>query len=115
MPTEGLIDWRTVQQSQRLALPFCSAFCSAKPNVAAAQRCRVPSGRLGVSMHGLSALRWVSFGRHKCKPKLNNLNHSKISQLYADLRKESMAGGMPIAVRLIRLILCVTHSLLGDH
>ena len=44
-------------------------------------------------------LRWRWFTRHKCKPKLNNLNHSKISQLYADLRKESMAGGMPIAVR----------------
>ncbi len=66
-------------------------------------------------MHGLSALRWVSFGRHKCKPKLNNLNHSKISQLYADLRKESMAGGMPIAVRFGYTFATVTHSLLGNH
>lgn len=54
--------------------------------------------------------KYIVYARHKCKPKLGNLNTAKISRLYADLRKESIVGGMPIAVRHMESIIRMSEA-----
>ncbi|TIC30661.1 MCM-domain-containing protein [Wallemia mellicola] len=44
--------------------------------------------------------KYIMFARERCKPKLHQLDQDKLSRLYADLRRESLAtGSFPITVR----------------
>lgn len=44
--------------------------------------------------------KYIMYAREKVKPKLYDMDHEKISQLFADLRRESLAtGSFPITVR----------------
>lgn len=40
------------------------------------------------------------YARERCRPRLNDVDQEKLSRLYADLRRESLAtGSFPITVR----------------
>jgi DNA replication licensing factor MCM2 len=44
--------------------------------------------------------KYIMYAKEKVKPKLHNLDQEKLSRLYADLRRESLAtGSFPITVR----------------
>jgi len=55
--------------------------------------------------------KYMMYARTHCHPKLSKIDHDKISQLYAELRRESMVtGGIPIAVRHIESIIRMSEA-----
>lgn len=55
--------------------------------------------------------KYIMFARTSVSPKLANIDKDKISSLYLDLRKESMAsGGMPIALRHLESIVRLSEA-----
>lgn len=55
--------------------------------------------------------KYIMYARTHCHPKLTRIDHDKISQLYAELRRESMVtGGIPIAVRHIESIIRMSEA-----
>ncbi|KAJ1449724.1 MCM2/3/5 family-domain-containing protein [Pelagophyceae sp. CCMP2097] len=64
--------------------------------------------------------KYVAYARDTCRPRLQSIDQTKISRLYADLRRESVTcGGVPIAVRhlesLIRMSEAHAKMHLRDH
>ena len=50
--------------------------------------------------------KYILYARKYVHPKLNEIDKEKVSQFYADIRKESnIVGGIPIAVRHIESVL----------
>ena len=55
--------------------------------------------------------KYIMYARTHCHPKLTRIDHDKIAQLYAELRRESMVtGGIPIAVRHIESIIRMSEA-----
>ena len=55
--------------------------------------------------------KYIHFARSTCHPQLTDIDKSKIANLYADLRRESMVtGGIPIAVRHIESIIRMSEA-----
>jgi len=55
--------------------------------------------------------KYIRYARTMCHPKLTNIDDDKISRLYADLRRESVASGsIPIAVRHIESIIRMSEA-----
>lgn len=55
--------------------------------------------------------KYIMYAKSSVSPKLANIDKDKISQLYVDLRKESMAsGGMPIALRHLESIVRLSEA-----
>lgn len=55
--------------------------------------------------------KYIMYARSSVSPKLANMDREKISALYIDLRKESMAsGGMPIALRHLESIVRLAEA-----
>lgn len=55
--------------------------------------------------------KYIMYAKSSVAPKLANIDKDKISQLYVDLRKESMAsGGMPIALRHLESIVRLSEA-----
>jgi DNA replication licensing factor MCM2 len=55
--------------------------------------------------------KYIHYAREHCHPRLTRVDHDKISQLYAELRRESMVtGGIPIAVRHIESIIRMSEA-----
>lgn len=55
--------------------------------------------------------KYVIYAKYHCKPKLHNIDKSKIIKFYAQLRNKSMSGsGIPIAVRHIESILRMAEA-----
>lgn len=51
------------------------------------------------------------YARDKIKPKLYDIDHEKISRLFADLRRESLAtGSYPITVRLLESMIRMAEA-----
>mmetsp|Transcript_25307 Transcript_25307/g.42404 ORF Transcript_25307/g.42404 Transcript_25307/m.42404 type:complete len:904 (-) Transcript_25307:420-3131(-) len=55
--------------------------------------------------------KYVTFSKMFCKPKLQNADVDKISRVYADLRREFVAGqGVPIAVRHVESLIRMSEA-----
>lgn len=54
--------------------------------------------------------KYILYARTNVKPVFSNLNIEKITHLYSDLRKESMASGLPITVRHIESIIRISEA-----
>ena len=55
--------------------------------------------------------KYILYSRKYVHPKLNEIDKEKVSQFYADIRKESnVVGGIPIAVRHIESVLRMSEA-----
>ncbi|KAL0036084.1 hypothetical protein WJX79_002039 [Trebouxia sp. C0005] len=55
--------------------------------------------------------KYITFAKQNCHPKLANADYEKISQVYAELRRESaISHGMPIAVRHLESIIRMSEA-----
>lgn len=55
--------------------------------------------------------KYIIYARRYIHPKLNEIDKEKVTQFYADIRKESLAvGGIPIAVRHIESVLRMAEA-----
>lgn len=55
--------------------------------------------------------KYIIYARRFCHPKLNEIDKEKVTQFYADIRKESsIVGGIPIAVRHIESVLRMSEA-----
>lgn len=55
--------------------------------------------------------KYIIYSRKYVHPKLNEIDKEKVSQFYADIRKESnIVGGIPIAVRHIESVLRMAEA-----
>lgn len=55
--------------------------------------------------------KYIIYARKYVRPKLNEIDKDKVSQFYADIRKEaSVVGGIPIAVRHIESVLRMAEA-----
>ena len=55
--------------------------------------------------------KYIIYARKFVHPKLNEIDRDKVTQFYADVRKESnVVGGIPIAVRHIESVLRMSES-----
>eukprot|EP00884_Botryococcus_braunii_P021098 jgi/Botrbrau1/7672/Bobra.0159s0114.1 len=60
--------------------------------------------------------KYIDYAKQHCHPKLQNADYDKISQVYADLRKESaISHGMPIAVRHLESIIRMSEAHAAMH
>jgi DNA replication licensing factor MCM2 len=55
--------------------------------------------------------KYVMYARHNVAPIFSEVDFEKVSHLYSDLRKESMASGFPITVRHIESIVRMSEAL----
>jgi DNA replication licensing factor MCM2 len=55
--------------------------------------------------------KYIMYAKRYCHPKLNEIDKEKVTQFYADIRKEStIVGGIPIAVRHIESVLRMAEA-----
>jgi len=55
--------------------------------------------------------KYIIYSREKVRPKLNQMDQDKVSKMYADLRRESMAtGSIPITVRHIESVIRMAEA-----
>ncbi|KAF9761411.1 DNA replication licensing factor Mcm2 [Nosema granulosis] len=54
--------------------------------------------------------KYILYARTNIQPQFSNINIEKITHLYSDLRKESMASGLPITVRHIESIIRISEA-----
>ncbi|KAG9242214.1 putative DNA replication licensing factor mcm2 [Calycina marina] len=55
--------------------------------------------------------KYILYARERCEPKLYNIDEAKISKLFADMRRESLAtGAYPITVRHLEAIIRISES-----
>ena len=55
--------------------------------------------------------KYIIYARKNIHPKLNEIDREKVTQFYADIRRESsVVGGIPIAVRHIESVLRMSES-----
>jgi len=55
--------------------------------------------------------KYLIYARRFIKPKLNEIDQNKITQFYADIRRESnLVGGIPIAVRHIESVIRMSEA-----
>lgn len=55
--------------------------------------------------------KYINYARHKCYPKLYQMDIDKVLRVYADLRRESiLTGSFPITVRHLELILRIAEA-----
>ncbi|CAN3357668.1 DNA replication licensing factor Mcm2p [Diutina catenulata] len=55
--------------------------------------------------------KYINYARHKCYPKLYQMDIDKVSRVYADLRRESIStGSFPITVRHLESILRIAEA-----
>jgi DNA replication licensing factor MCM2 len=55
--------------------------------------------------------KYIIYSRRYVHPKLNEIDKEKVTQFYADIRKESsVVGGIPIGVRHIESVLRMSES-----
>ncbi|KAM3085637.1 MCM DNA helicase complex subunit [Clarireedia jacksonii] len=55
--------------------------------------------------------KYILYAREKCSPKLYNIDEEKVSKLFADMRRESLAtGAYPITVRHLEAIMRISEA-----
>ncbi|KAJ8603544.1 hypothetical protein CTAYLR_004887 [Chrysophaeum taylorii] len=55
--------------------------------------------------------KYVTYARETCRPRLQQIDQSKVSRLYADLRRESITcGGVPVAVRHLESLIRIAEA-----
>ncbi|KAF2876361.1 MCM2/3/5 family-domain-containing protein [Massariosphaeria phaeospora] len=55
--------------------------------------------------------KYILYARERCRPKLYQIDQSKVARLFADMRRESMAtGAYPITVRHLEAIMRISES-----
>eukprot|EP00891_Asterochloris_glomerata_P007038 jgi/Astpho2/7038/fgenesh1_pm.00107_%23_26_t len=60
--------------------------------------------------------KYITYAKANCRPKLQNADYEKITQVYADLRRESaISHGMPIAVRHLESIIRMSEAHAAMH
>lgn len=59
---------------------------------------------------------YIIYAKRYCKPRLNEIDRDKVTNFYADIRRESsVVGGIPIAVRHIESVLRMAESYARMH
>ncbi|CAE6367351.1 unnamed protein product, partial [Rhizoctonia solani] len=60
--------------------------------------------------------KYIMYAREKVKPKLHNMDQEKLSKLFADLRRESLAtGSFPVTVRLLESMIRMAEASAKMH
>jgi len=60
--------------------------------------------------------KYLIYAKRFIKPKLSEIDQNKITQFYADIRREStMVGGIPIAVRHIESVIRMSEAYAKMH
>lgn len=60
--------------------------------------------------------KYIMYAREKVKPKLHNMDQEKLSRLFADLRRESLAtGSFPVTVRLLESMIRMAEASAKMH
>lgn len=87
------------------------------PSKAAAQMDDDDTGGEGEGPIPQDLLRkYIVYARKVYKPRINNIDEEKVTKLYAELRRESEAGGgIPIAVRHVESIIRMSESFARMH
>ncbi len=60
--------------------------------------------------------KYIIYAKRYCTPRLNEIDRDKVSNFYADIRRESsVVGGIPIAVRHIESVLRMSEAYARMH
>jgi DNA replication licensing factor MCM2 len=60
--------------------------------------------------------KYIVYARRVCRPRISNIDQDKVTKLYAELRRESEAGGgIPIAVRHVESMIRMSESFARMH
>jgi DNA replication licensing factor MCM2 len=60
--------------------------------------------------------KYIMYARERVKPKLHNMDQEKLSNLFADLRRESLAtGSFPVTVRLLESMIRMAEASAKMH
>jgi DNA replication licensing factor MCM2 len=60
--------------------------------------------------------KYIMYAKRTAHPKMNEIDKEKVTQFYADIRRESnIVGGIPIAVRHIESVLRMSEAYAKMH
>lgn len=60
--------------------------------------------------------KFIIYSKRYCHPRMNEIDRDKVTQFYADIRRESsVVGGIPIAVRHIESVLRMAEAYARMH